>query len=353
MRLKDPSKAVKCSIIIVHANPVSTADVALLANPGTVLIIVSSMQQEERRLPAKDNRGVLHLHLETPTFAITESDWKHVLQRLTKVGEQETLLRSPELSAIGKFFVGSVARDSDGKHPRGDWHDWHFGEVRVPMSALRSAVGELIREYDANNEKVRRVAHDEISPSLQLAMMKVVDVRKSLEDGNLRAAVAAIQPLLQTAAYRLRDLESLLVPASEQRLYFGSDLKRELNLLVAEVNDSVPGKVRITIDPAFDSRMEPEVAVGLYKIAREGTSRAVQVPDCAEVVLVLGVLKGRLALEIRNNCRPSEASSDVCSTPALLRIEHFASEIGMQVAVTCDSQNGTNITVASTKKSYC
>jgi signal transduction histidine kinase len=217
--------------------------------------------------------------------------------------------------------------------PHDDMTDSHRFFQRMIVSTINA------REVESN--RVSRLLHDEVGQVLTAVglMLHVLKLDYGSQLPELSERVNEIQKMLDQSVEQVRALSYDLNPSVVER----AGLQMALDRLVGRFREKFSGSIRYLYDSSV--RVPLNVGNAWYKIAELAIENAMRHSEGARIEVHVRRTQKNVALEIRDNgvgFSPIETKMHPKGL-GLLLIEHYASQIPIEVDVKSAPGKGTTV----------
>lgn len=284
---------------------------------------------------------------EVETIGLTEEQWaqhRRVLeahqpfrdleyQRVLDSGEARWLSVSglPIFDANGKFAgYRGVGRDTTERKRAEE-----LIQSRIQLQQLAAHINEVREEQRA---KFARELHDVLGGMLTSMKMDVTRILRRAEDPELLEITKGLLTLTQDTIDSVRAISEELRPSILDHLGLTATLERELNDFSARYN--------IACDLEVDGRfieLSRDRAIGIYRILQEALTNIARHAEATSVVVRLNWGDREIRMEVIDNGRGIDHSSQKVNSLGLLSMSERARELHGSFQVGPCTSGGTRL----------
>jgi signal transduction histidine kinase len=354
------SKTSDCALVVAHLGPLSWEQLEKSANPGTVLVRVTTISGYTPA-PAIDNAGHIVCTLVQPFPALSELDWATLIWGLLDRKELNILCNEPERSILRRFFIptesqglSQVALMLPGREATQFSQPGRTKNVAENNSfaELYERASEIVTLMSTRQYRFARMLHDEVSQELALASLDIQWVRRTLENfahaessaiSDFASEIASLDQVIRkihASIVKVNQLQRQLT-RDQQNMEFGN-LISGLRVLIRQTEDRFPSRIILSAGQGITHSRAIEIA--LYKIAWEAINSAINRPNCQNVVVSVYGPVSDLLLEIKDDGETSDDLTET-KTAAFRFMQYFASQAGLSVATESSAEAGTLVRV--------
>jgi signal transduction histidine kinase len=267
--------------------------------------------------------------------------WK---ERFNRVFRGETLwLRFRHGEAAWNVTVFPLRRAGEAVWAGGTSYEispWSSAEQK-----LRHAVLGALKTQEFERSMAAKFLHDVVGQNLTALGLQLDLARMDIESVAPEACgrLTAIQRVLESVMEQVREYSYALNPSAVER----AGLRSALDRLVDRLRERFPGTLRVNVDPFL--KLDPKIAGAMYQIAQEAIENAVQHASCSAIEIAVKSTRTGPFLEVRDNGRGFDPA-DALGTHGglgLLSMQHYAAQAGMDLSITSDPTNGTNVRLST------
>jgi signal transduction histidine kinase len=212
------------------------------------------------------------------------------------------------LSFRGRRLGVLVALDRRGGHPAETDEELLSAFTVTAAAGVATAQSVsterlMAREAAAEEERRRwaRELHDETLQNLAALRLRLTEARRA-PDGELRRMLEQVAAGLQEEVTHLREIIQDVRPSSLDDLGLEAALEA---LVVRHAGERGPA-LRLDIDLDHESghaatRLEPEVEIGLYRIAQEALTNAIKHARARHVHVAVAEIEGEVGVRVRDD----------------------------------------------------
>jgi len=188
-------------------------------------------------------------------------------------------------------------------------------------------------------QKLARDLHDAVSQTLWTASL-ITDVLPVLWVQDHEESLVNLEKLQRLVRGALAEMRTLLLELRPNAL-----IKTTLSDLIIQLTQAVMSRKKIDIVVLVEgqTKFEPDVQVGFYRMVQEALNNIVKHAKATKVDIVLKMTDGKLNLTIQDNGRGFEVNQDLPDGLGLGIMLERASSIGASLDVTSKIGEGTLI----------
>ena len=267
------------------------------------------------------------------------------MARFTRVFQGESqMLRERRGQAVWFVSIFPVRLDGEIRYAGGLARN--VTPLAVAEGELRHTVLGALKSQEFERTMLSKFLHDSVGQNLTALGLQLDLIRMDLSatSPDICARIGELQRLLETMMEQVREYSYTLNPSTVER----AGLRTALDRLIVRMRERFQGAMRLNVDPSL--KIDPKIAVALYKVAQEAVENSVQHAACSAIEIAVKSTRAGPFLEVRDNGKGFDPSDVLggCRGLGLLSMEHYAAQAGLDLSITSHRETGTLVRAAVT-----
>ena len=209
---------------------------------------------------------------------------------------------------------------------------------------VRTLAKEVVRTGDRERSRVGKELHDSVAQSLAALRYQLIAIERETGDGDLTEKIRAVR----NAAGEVLEHVRLLSHTVHPQILDDLGLVPALRHLARTTTDGAA--ITVVVDPAAEADLRAipnDVAVAMYRAAREAVANALRHASATTIRIEVGLARGQLVMQVEDDGRgfdQAEVERDGRAMGLFTMRERMALLNG-DVEITSAPQRGTSVRV--------